>query len=151
MYIILVPFCVPSVRHHVSADTDAITIYRLYRLYIRLWFVSSTSRHQLLVQRQLSHIRSILPETFHYTTINSGSIGLSGDKAAIKRLLFVFLNLAFFWNITSSKYNRAELRGTKSYLPAEKQEAPLVGEAPKRAPPPEIPPTDEALRRAHSV
>ena len=83
-------------------------------------------------------------------------MGLSGARAAIKRLLFVLIGkIEVFWNVTSSKstieqsFERDVLRDKKPPPAGGEQGTSPVEGAPEKARPPETPPAEEVvLRRA---
>ena len=70
----------------------------IYRFYVRMWLeFRSSLLHQTLAQHQLSRLRPILPETFHYANGSIESVWSQDNDQ--ENVVFVFLDIYIFWNV----------------------------------------------------
>ena len=116
----------------------------------------TSSLHQPSPKHQLSHVRPILQETFHYFSGSIEGVWTPGRRS--RNCCVCVLNFGVFWNITSSKRSESrasrgeespsELRGNRSARRSavEERHCPIHHRprAPRRAPVCEVPPAKGA-------
>ena len=108
-------------------------------------------RHQPLAQHQLSRVKPILPETFHYNSVIDRIVWSQGCDQETTVCGFwktwEFPECGFSKNTAEQSSKIYILRDEESPAGGE-QGIPPVGKATERAPPLETPPADKALQGA---